>query len=123
MQEDVPLVREKGALVRVLSGAYNGNKGPMDGGYQEVQYLDITLEADREWLYDQTPNDRTLFLYLMEGTLRPAGKEEHEEKGCAMLMGATGKPGEENDTVAVHSGSNGTRFLGRSYSDEHQRGT
>ena len=111
LQEDVPVIKENGSVVRVLSGTYNGEKGPMDGGFQGVQYLDITMQRDTDWSYHQTPNDHTLFLYLMEGTLRPAGKEDHEEKGCAMLMAPTGKPGEENDTVAVHSGSNGARFL------------
>ncbi len=111
LQEDVPLIREEGAVVRVLSGAYNGKKGPMDGGYQDVQYLDITLEPDREWLYDQTPNDHTLFLYLLDGTLKPEGNDSFEEKRSAMLMAATGKPGEGNDTVSVRSGSKGARFL------------
>ena len=91
LQEDVPVIKENGAVVRVLSGTYSGEKGPMAGGYQEVQYLDITLEADREWLYHQTPNDHTLFLYLMEGTLRPAGKEEHEEKRLCHAYGSYGK--------------------------------
>ena len=111
LQEDVPVFSENRAVVRVLSGVYNGMKGPMDGGYQGVQYLDITLEPETDWLYDQTPNDHTLFLYLLEGTLMPAGTEYHEDKGCAMLMGATGNPGAWNDTVSVHSGSKGARFL------------
>jgi quercetin 2,3-dioxygenase len=111
LQDDVPVIKENGAVVRVLSGAYNGKTGPMDGGYQGVQYMDITLEPDREWLYDKTPNDHTLFLYLLEGTLMPAGTEDYEDKGCTMLMAATGKPGQVNDTVSVHSGSKGARFL------------
>ena len=111
VQEDVPVIHAPGAVVRVLSGTYDRKPGPMDGGFRQVQYLDVTLEPGITWDYDQTPNDHTLFLYLMEGTLAPEGLDGFEEKGCAMLMEAGGSSDEENQTVTVRSGPGGARFL------------
>ena len=64
LQEDVPVLNSDGAVVRVLSGNFNGHSGPMNGGFREVQYLDITLAPNTRWESDQTPNGHTLFFYL-----------------------------------------------------------
>ncbi|MDD2289396.1 MAG: pirin family protein [Bacteroidales bacterium] len=111
LQEDVPVVNSNGAEVRVLSGSFNGHSGPMDGGFRQVQYLDVTLAPDTRWESDQTPNSHTLFIYLLEGTLQPEGLDSFETKGCAMLMVPAGTANEANDTVSALSGAEGARFL------------
>jgi redox-sensitive bicupin YhaK (pirin superfamily) len=98
--------------VRVLSGSYKNKKGAVKGEYVKVQYLDVALDPDSTWIYTETPNDQTLFLYLIEGTLaadEALGK--FEEKACAMLMTATSPNGSEFDEVRVKAGPGGARFF------------
>lgn len=111
LQEDVPVLNSDGAVVRVLSGNFNGHSGPMNGGFREVQYLDITLAPNTRWESDQTPNGHTLFFYLLDGKLQAEGLDSFETKGCAMLMAPTGTSEEANDTVSALSGAEGARFL------------
>jgi len=111
-QQDVSVVREKNATVRVLSGSYNKNPGAVKGEYLKVQYLDVALEPDSIWNYKETPNDQTLFLYLIEGTL--AADEafaKFEEKACAILMAASSGPSSDFDEVQVKAGTEGARFF------------
>jgi redox-sensitive bicupin YhaK (pirin superfamily) len=110
--EDISIIREKSATVRVLSGSYNDLHGAVKGEYVKVQYLDVTLEPDSDWHYQQTSNDQTLFLYLIEGTLAADDAlVNFEEKACALLMSASSSNDSENDEVLVKAGAEGARFL------------
>jgi len=60
LSEDVSVVEERDATVRVLSGSYKGHKGAVSGDYVKVQYLDVELKADSLWSYRETPNNHTL---------------------------------------------------------------
>src|SRR5690606_3749210 len=92
---DVSEVAEENALVRVLSGRYSGKIGAVKGEYVPVQYLDVALQPEAVWEYDQTPNDQTLFLYLIEGQLAAdADLEKFERKACAMLLESSAETGE-----------------------------
>jgi len=111
-QQDVSVVQEKNASVRVLSGNYHDNHGAVKGEYVKVQYLDVTLEPDSVWSYQETSNDQTLFLYLIEGSL--AADEalvDFEEKACALLMSASSVMNSDYDEVQVKSGAEGARFF------------
>ncbi len=111
-QENVSVIREKNTEIRVLSGNYKNNEGAVKNEYIKVQYLDVALEPDSLWTYNETPNDQTLFIYLIDGTLAPdALSENFEEKACAMLMTASSENGQEYDEVTVRSGKEGARFL------------
>jgi len=111
-QTDVSVINEKSATVRVLSGNYNNAHGAVKGEYVHVQYLDVALEPDSVWSYQQTSNDQTMFLYLIDGTL--AADEalvNFEEKACAMLMSASSSNGSGFDEVLVKAGKEGARFF------------
>lgn len=111
-REDVAVVSEENATVRVLSGNYKNNPGAVKGEYVRVQYLDVDLKADNIWSYSETPNDQTMFLYLLDGTL--AADENlsgFEEKACAMLLTASSSDNAEFDEVKVKAGPDGARFL------------
>ena len=111
-QQDVSVVREKNATVRVLSGNYNNNPGAVKGEYVKVQYLDVVLGPDSIWNYEETPNDQTLFLYLIEGTLAAdEALAKFEEKACAILMAASSGNSSDFDEVRVKAGSEGARFF------------
>lgn len=108
---DVSEVAEENALVRVLSGRYSGKIGAVKGEYVPVQYLDVALQPEAVWEYNQTPNDQTLFLYLIEGQLAAdADLEKYEQKACAMLLESSAETGEP-ELVRVKAGLQGARFL------------
>lgn len=111
-QQDVEVLSEDNASVRVLSGRYKGRPGAVKGEYVKVQYLHVDLKPDSIWTYNETPNDHTLFLYLIDGTLAAdAAMKEFEEKACAMLMAASSGSSSDFDEVRVKSGPAGARFL------------
>ncbi|MCE5344776.1 MAG: pirin family protein [Bacteroidales bacterium] len=111
-QQDVSVVREGNSTVRVLSGSYNQNPGAVKGEYLKVRYLDVTLEPDSVWNYKETPNDQTLFLYLIEGTLAADDTlAKFEEKACAILLAASSGSSSDFDEVQVKAGTEGARFF------------
>jgi len=111
-QKDVNVVQEENATVRVLSGNYRNNKGAVKGEDVKVQYLDVALKPGAFWKYNETSNDQTLFLYLIDGTL--AADEElvkFEEKACGMLMTASSENVDDFDETIVKAGNEGARFF------------
>jgi redox-sensitive bicupin YhaK (pirin superfamily) len=110
--QDVSVVQENNATVRVLSGQYHNNHGAVKGVYVKVQFLDVALESNIVWRYQETPNDQTLFLYLIEGTLAAdAELAKFEEKACAMLMSGSTANSSDFDEVLVKAGTEGARFF------------
>jgi hypothetical protein len=111
-QKDVSVVAEENATIRVLSGSYKNKHGVVKGEYVKVQYLDVVLNADSVWKYNETSNDQTLFLYLIDGSLTAnEDLSEFEEKACAMLMTASTSGSVDFDEIVVKAGPEGARFL------------
>jgi len=111
-EQDVSEVREENATIRVLSGTFHGKNGAVKGEYIKVQYLDVELSPDAVWSYNETSNDQTLFLYLIDGTLAVDDSlSDFEEKACAMLMSASSASEAEYDEVLVRAGNKGARFF------------
>jgi len=111
-QKDVLVVKEEKATVRVLSGNYRNNHGAVKGEYIRVQYLDVALEPGAVWRYNETSNDQTQFLYIIDGTL--AADEElakFEEKACAMLLTASSENSTDFEETVVKGGNEGARFF------------
>lgn len=111
-KEHVQVVEEENATVRVLSGSYQNSIGAVKGEYVKVQYLDVDLKPDSIWTYNETSNDQTLFLYLIDGTLAADGElSKFEEKACAMLMSASSSENSDFNEVRVKAGPAGARFF------------
>lgn len=111
-QDKVTLVEEDNAVVRILAGTYKGKSGVFEGNYVKVKYLDIDLDPNSTWTFDETPNDQTLFIYLLEGNLAfDNNLSEFENKSCAVLFTSTDKDSNTYDSVEVRSGSHGARFV------------
>ena len=109
---DVAVVVEDNAVVRILSGNYRGQSGAVKNEYIKVQYLDVDLKPGSVWHYNVTPNDQTLFLYLIEGSLAAdESLNQFEEKACAILLSASSEKEDESDEIIVKSGNGGARFL------------
>lgn len=111
-EQDVAVVTEQNATVRVLSGNYKNNPGAVKGEYVRVQYLDVELAPGSVWSYNETPNDQTMFLYLIDGTLAAdEALADFEEKACAILMTASSSGSTDFDELRVKAGPRGARFF------------
>ena len=111
-QQDVSVVQEKTATVRVLSGNYHDHHGVVKGEHIKIQYLDVALDPGTDWRYQETSNDQTLFLYLIEGTLAADDAlADFEEKTCAFLMESSSSGSSDFDEVLVRAGAEGARFF------------
>lgn len=111
-QQDVAVVNDENAIVRVLSGSYKNYQGAIKGEFIKVQYLDVELKSETVWTYNQTSNEQTLFIYLIDGKLAvDKNLINFEEKACAMLMSSSTGINEDNDEVQVKAGPAGARFF------------
>lgn len=111
-RDNVTVAEEENAVVRILAGSYRGKKGNFQGRYVKVTYLDVDLSSGSTWTYGETPNNETLFIYLLDGTLAVDEKlSVFENKSCAVLFTASDTDSRENDAVTVRSGDRGARFV------------
>lgn len=111
-QDKIVVTTKENAVVRILAGSYKGKQGIFEGKYVKVTYLDIDLAPDSTWTYTETPNNETLFIYLLDGTLAVDEQlSDFEEKSCAVLFRPTNPDEETNDAVVVRSGNQGARFV------------
>lgn len=111
-QNDIQVIEEENAVIRIISGSYKGISGAFKGDYVNIQYLDVELASNSTWAYTETPNNETLFIYLLEGTLAPGSElNKYENKACAVLFSSENPDKDENDSITVKSGREGARFL------------
>lgn len=111
-QKDVEVVNEENSVIRIISGSYKGVSGAFKGNYVKIQYLDVQLAPNSTWTYSETPNDETLFIYLLEGTLAPdENLSTFENKACAVLFTSDNQNSADNDSIAVKAGGEGARFV------------
>jgi redox-sensitive bicupin YhaK (pirin superfamily) len=89
----MPTVREDGATVRVLSGAYKGAEGVRPRHIQAT-LLDVSVAAGREILLPVTPGE-TVFIFTIEGDAIAAGQPVAEKS--AVLFG-------DGDLIRVGAG-------------------
>ena len=99
--EAIPLVAVEGLRVRLLSGTYGGKQGPIDDPHTQVQYLDVTLAANRRFAH-QLHTGMTAFIYVFEGAASLAGTALPQHS-LAVLS-----PGEE---LEIAAGQPGARFI------------
>jgi redox-sensitive bicupin YhaK (pirin superfamily) len=99
--EAIPEVHSGGQRVRVLSGEYGGQTGPVKDPHTQVLYLDVSLAANQTFTQ---PLDAALnaFVYVFEGAalLGGAALPQH---GLALLG-----PG---DALSISAGAQGARFI------------
>ncbi len=65
---DMPVVEDKGSIVRIIAGEFNGTKGPMEEITVQPTYLDVTVKSGCSFYYDADP-ENTLFIYIIHGSL------------------------------------------------------
>lgn len=110
--DKIPVVEEENARVRVLAGTYKSQKSVFEGKYVKVKYIDVDLNPDCKWEYAETPNNETLFIYVLDGTIAVDDNlSDFESKSCAVLFSASNTDDSENETIVVCSGAQGARFV------------
>ena len=111
-QDKIVVATEENAIVRIVSGSYKGKNGLFEGKYVKVKYIDVDLAPVSTWSYTETPNNETLFIYLLDGTLAVnESLSDFENKSCAVLFTSADKDAAANDAVVVRSGNRGARFV------------
>jgi len=111
-QEQVSVIEEENAKIRIVAGSYKSQKGAFEGKYVKVNYLDIELSPNCDWSYSEAANDETLFTYLLDGTVAVnESLDDFENKGCAVLFTSTDSHSSTNDSVTLRSGAQGARFV------------
>lgn len=110
--KDVPVIEDENATIRIISGHYKDVSGAFSGEYVKVQYLDVELKPNVSWKYADTPNDETLFLYVLEGTVASDDSlTQYEQSPCALLFKSSDKNPIEKEIVELKSGEKGARFI------------
>lgn len=101
--EDIPVVKEDGAEVRVISGSYKDTQGAFQGRYVAAAYLDVDLAAGQEWSL-QCDAEHTLFVYIFSGQalFHPDGVWIGDKQ--AVLF-------DKGETFWVQAGKDGIRFV------------
>lgn len=99
--DQVPIVNEDGAVVKIIAGRYRQTDGAFQPEFVKINYLDVEIAGGSSWEYK---SDRELnqFIYILEGR-GTVGTDTIEEHSC-LLLG----PGEE---LVVVAGESGIRFV------------
>lgn len=98
-RKQIPIVETNGATVKVIAGKVEGTIGPVQDLAIDIEYFDIELAA--ESVFEHNVQAKTVFAYVVEGSLDIAG--------CQVLEGQCAVFG-ENGTIKVSS-SERSRFL------------
>ena len=99
--ETIPEARTEGEQVRILLGEYAGQRGVIEDPITGVQYLDVTLTAQRPFSHPLRSDD-SAFVYVFEGSAL-LGQTSLPQHSLAVL-GA-------GDALALTAGTDGARFI------------
>lgn len=101
--EDVPVVADGSGSVRVIAGSYKDTPGAAQGDYVKMRMLDIDLKPGAGFELE-TPQDETLFVYLVagSGSFGAGGKAVGEKHAVLFSKG---------DGVTITAGERGSRFI------------
>lgn len=101
--DNIPLVKEGGASIRVLSGAYKDIAGAMKGDFVEAVYLDVELSPFSEWSVE-TKEEDCVFAYVLQGKAVFGDSEEAIAEKHAILF-------DRGDCITVKTTGQSVRFL------------
>lgn len=100
----IPVIKEGGNEIRIISGHYKGEAGAIQGEYVKMTFLDVNIQAGSE-LEIPVPADQKLFIYIVEGAgwFDQADLNVVEAKSAILF-----NQGEE---LLARASDNGIRFL------------
>jgi redox-sensitive bicupin YhaK (pirin superfamily) len=104
-QEIIPVVQpSQGISIRVIAGSVNGMRGPVQDVVTQPQYLDVQMEADREFTHSIAPG-HTSFAFAFEGSGIFDASQGIGTSGETLIMFS------EGDEVRVETDDKAVRFL------------
>ncbi len=99
--EDVPVVSDGAATVKIIAGELQGVSGPVQGIVTDPEMLDVSLPPGAAWA-QAVDVDKNAFLYVFGGGLQVGGVDVADQHIAELSAG---------DGVAVVAGPQGARFL------------
>lgn len=66
--DDLKIVEDENARVKIMAGRYEGARGPVNGTYLDPVYLDVAIKPGGAFTCQLSGKD-TVFLPLLEGRL------------------------------------------------------
>lgn len=97
----IPTIDAKDASIKLISGEYEGQIGPITDPHTNVQYLDVSLAPGRDFNH-ALDRGFTAFIYMFEGSGQMAG---HDVPTHALVVL---EPGER---LSVKAGARPARFI------------
>lgn len=102
--QDIPVIQEETAAIRIISGEYKDTPGAIQGDYIDALYLDVEVGRDGQWSIE-TDEEATLFVYIVEGeALFHPEKDEFISEKSAVLF-------HHGNSLWVKASSKGVRLL------------
>ena len=99
--EAIPTVEGDGMSVRVISGQYQSQRGPINDPFTDVQYFDVTLNAGTTFSHPLASSHGG-FVYVFEGDATMAGTALPQHTFA--LLG-------DGDQLELTAGAQGARFI------------
>lgn len=100
---DIPVIKEEDSEIKIISGQYKEVKGPADNLYVKIRLMDINIKP--EGIFElETNEDRTVFVYILEGDLRFDESKDYINNKKAVLFN-------KGDKLFAKAGKNGAQFL------------
>ena len=102
---EIPIyIEENGSKYRIISGEYQGYKGPVTDILIEPEYFDISLTPNSPFIHN-TPSYHTCFIYILEGEIALGAKTDTVySPGQVLLLN-------QGETVQAMAKDNEARFV------------
>jgi hypothetical protein len=84
----IPRVDGDGVEVKILSGEYGGQRGPIADPHTQLQYLDVTLMSGRAFTY-RLGDDMNGLVYVFDGNVHVDGAEVLKDGAAVLASGET----------------------------------
>ncbi len=82
----VPIIKDKDMIVKVIAGTMNGIQGPVTDLMVDIEYFDVTFLKEKEFLWN-TRKGYTAFLYILHGAGSIHGKTFSGHQGVLLNDG------------------------------------
>ena len=100
----VPVIKEKNAEIKIISGNYNNQPGAMEADHVKMSFLDVKLNKNKTWEWQPPAKDR-VFIFTVKGSGKFGNKAQEINQKNAILF-------EDNsDKIIVESSNTELRFL------------
>ncbi|MDD1728569.1 MAG: pirin family protein [Methanospirillum sp.] len=104
--EKIPLVRLPGGIqIRVISGRIGDTAGPVNPVIADMEYLDVSLDPDSSFTHAVKPGSMAA-AYVISGSGRFDQQSKDDLVNRSVVL-----YGQEGETIGIHAGSQGVRFL------------